>query len=114
MGAHDDLKAELLADPEAKAAYEPELAHIRAVDRIVNALDAARVDLGVSKAEVARKLSMDPSALRRLLTSDDANPTLRTVAAIADAVGLQIKLVPKEASFKAYGDSLCQLATLQG
>ena len=98
MGAHDDLKAELLADPEAKAAYEAELAHIRAVDRIVNALDAARVDLGVSKAEVARKLSMDPSALRRLLTSDDANPTLRTVAAIADAVGLQIKLVPKEAA----------------
>lgn len=40
---------------------------------------------GVSKAELAREIGMNPAGVQRLLTAQ-SNPELRTVVAVADAL----------------------------
>jgi DNA-binding phage protein len=66
---------------------------IDAVDRIVRALDAARIDLGMTKAELARRISAKPEIVRRLLTSSTPNPTLATIVRVAEALGYKVQLV---------------------
>jgi ribosome-binding protein aMBF1 (putative translation factor) len=50
------------------AGYEQTKREIDTVDRIVRALDEARVEVGMSKAELARRISTTPELVRRLLT----------------------------------------------
>lgn len=69
---------------------------IEQVDAIVRALDEARVDVGMSKAELARAIGARPDALRRLFTADRANPTLETVARLCDALGFRLTVQPKD------------------
>lgn len=69
---------------------------IEQVDAIVRALDEARVDVGMSKAELARAIGARPDALRRLFTAKGANPTLQTVARLCDALGFRLTVQPKE------------------
>lgn len=83
------MKNERFAAEHAKAKQE-----ILAVDEIVRALDAARVDLGMSKAELARQISTRPEVVRRLFTDEAANPTMATVVKLAEALNLRIELVP--------------------
>lgn len=67
---------------------------IDAVDRIVRRLDAARLELGMSKAELARRISAKPEIVRRLFTDEGANPTMATVVKLAAALDLKVELVP--------------------
>jgi DNA-binding phage protein len=75
-------------------------AQIDAVDRIVRALDDARIDLGVTKAELARRISAKPEIVRRLFTSKAPNPTLSTILKVAAALGYKMQLVPAKPSRK--------------
>jgi DNA-binding phage protein len=84
--------------PTFAAEYERVGAEIRAVDDLIRWIDAERVDLGMSKADLARKVSMTPAAMRRLLTSGEANPTMATVFGVLAAVGLRFTLMPGSAS----------------
>jgi len=54
-----------------------------------------RVDLGMSKAELARSIDRNASSIRRLFTANHASPVLPLVAAIADALGAEVRVVPK-------------------
>jgi len=83
-----------MTDPEQARAFAAELASIRTVDTIVNALDEHRAAAGLSKAALARAIGSDPSVVRRLLTATTNNPTLSTVAEVAAALGLKVQLVP--------------------
>jgi transcriptional regulator with XRE-family HTH domain len=78
----------------AAAQTEPTEREILTVDQIVRALDAARVDIGMSKAELARCISAKPEIVRRLFTDERANPTLATVVKIAAALRSNVELVP--------------------
>lgn len=64
-----------------------------AIDRLVTALDSRRKDLGLSKAELARRAELAPEIVRRLFTAEQANPTIGTLMTLADAMGLE--LVPR-------------------
>ena len=64
------------------------------IDRIVNDLEAQRVRLGITKAELARHLQTSAPAIRRLLTNGDANPKLATIVDVAGALGLRVTLEP--------------------
>jgi transcriptional regulator with XRE-family HTH domain len=57
-------------------------------------LDLLREEAGVSKADLARQIGKHPAAVRRLFTAQ-ANPALRTVAAIATALDAEIRIVQK-------------------
>jgi len=92
----DKFLEEQMADPEFAAEYEEARREIDSADACMRVIDAVRIDLGMSKAELARRVSMQPAAMRRLLSAKDANPTFSTLMSIADAVGFKLQLVPKD------------------
>ena len=89
---HERRLRQRLHDPEFRAEFERASQHIVRVDALVNAfveeLDRLRQEAGMSKADLAREVGRDPANLRRLF-STDANPTLKTFAAILDALGAE-------------------------
>lgn len=89
----DDLARDL-QDPESVREYVVESMRIATIDRIVNALDDAREAAGLSKAELARAIQVEPATIRRLFASATSNPTLGTLAEVAAALGLRITLEP--------------------
>ncbi len=93
-GFHDRWLRSQLSDPEFKEAFERERREIQGTDAIVNALDHRRDQLGMSKAELARQIGKNPASVRRLLTAS-GNPEMRTVVAMADALDIEVKLVPR-------------------
>ena len=82
-------------DPEYKAAYDEARRRIDQVDAIVRALDDRREALGLSKAELARRADLAPEAVRRLFSVDSPNPTAITLAALADALDLDLVPTPR-------------------
>ncbi len=89
----DDL-AKDLEDPEFLREYVVESMRIATIDNVVNAIDDARVAAALSKAELARAIQKEPATIRRLLSSDNSNPTLGTLAEVAAALGLRITVEP--------------------
>lgn len=78
------------SDPEYAEAYETASRRVAMFDDVVRALDSRRVDLGLTKAELARRADMPPAAVRRLFSQQQKNPTLSTLVAIADALNLRV------------------------
>ena len=89
---HDRFLTDQLADSEFRAEFERERREIEAVDAIVGALEGLRDERGLSKAELARQIGKNPASVRRTLTAP-GNPELRTIIAMADALGAEIKIV---------------------
>ncbi len=86
-----------LEDFEYREAYEHARERIAQFDQVIRALDERRVELALSKAELARRADMPPDAVRRLFASGPSNPTLRTLTAIAEALGLEIAAIKRAA-----------------
>lgn len=93
----DDLARDL-EDPEFLREYVVESMRIATIDAIVNALDDAREAAGLSKAELARAIQVEPATIRRLFSSGTSNPTLGTLAEVAAALGMRITVeaLPRE------------------
>ncbi len=84
------------AEPGFAEEYEAARRRIDQVDRLVHELDDRREALGMTKAELARRADLAPEAVRRLFSADSPNPTIGTLTALADSLGLE--LVPRERS----------------
>lgn len=82
-----------MQDSEFRAEYERARAKIDAIDELVRALDTERTAQGLSKAELARRIGVQPEAIRRLLSADRPNPTMTTYIAAAQALGITLKPV---------------------
>jgi transcriptional regulator with XRE-family HTH domain len=93
----DDLERDLL-DPNFLREYVVASVRIATIDAIVNDLDDARKAAGLSKADLASAIQAEPAAIRRLLSSDQVNPTLGTLAEVAAALGLRVTLEPLSAA----------------
>ena len=89
----DDLARDL-DDPEFLREYITESMRIAAIDDMVNALDDAREAAGLTKAELARAIQVEPATIRRLFASGQSNPTLGTLAEVAAALGMRLTLEP--------------------
>lgn len=50
--------------------------------------------MGLTKADLARRIDAKPEIVRRLLTEAGSNPTMTTVLKVAAAVGCHLELVP--------------------
>lgn len=83
-----------LKDPKFRAEYERVREEIRQIDEVMRQLDDLREASGLSKADLAREVGKHPAAIRRLFTAE-ANPELKTVAAIANALGAEIRVIPQ-------------------
>jgi DNA-binding phage protein len=82
--------AERAEQPGFAGAYDEARRRIDQIDRLVLALDKQRETMGITKAELARRADLAPEAIRRLFSADSPNPTIGTLAAIADALGLEL------------------------
>jgi ribosome-binding protein aMBF1 (putative translation factor) len=91
---HDRRLARRLEDPEFRAEFERQRREVETIDAIVNALDHLRDEHGLSKAQLARQIGKNEASIRRLLTAP-VNPELRTVAAMADALDADVRIVPR-------------------
>lgn len=87
-----DLERDL-GNLEFRAAFVRESAKIDTIDRIINALDEARLAQGLSKAELARAIGSNPSSIRRLFSAQ-GNPTLATLSDLATVLGMKLTLAP--------------------
>jgi DNA-binding phage protein len=97
--AHSRLSAALMDDAEYRAEYEQARREIETIDRVIHQLDDLRESAGLSKAELARMVSRNPSSIRRLFTQQ-SNPELALVVAIASALGAEIEIVPPKKTKK--------------
>jgi hypothetical protein len=96
VGLHQRLRARDMEDPEYRAAYERAAREIAQTDAVIRALDTLRTDLGMSKAELARRVGRNASGVRRLFTAGHARPELPLIVAMADALGAEIRVVPRK------------------
>jgi DNA-binding phage protein len=93
------LARRLKEDPEFRAEFERQRREIAQIDSIVHQLDVLRKQAGMSKAELARMIGKEPASIRRFFTAD-VNPELKTVAAVADALGAEVKVVDSKRARK--------------
>lgn len=91
------LARRLEKDPEFRAEFERQRREIAQIDAVVRQLDELREEAGMSKAELARAIGKEPSSIRRFFTAD-VNPELKTVAAVADILGAEVRVVAGGAS----------------
>ena len=103
IGHHQRRVAERMQDPEFRAEYQRTRQELAQVNEVMRALDALRVDAGLSKAELAREIGRNDAVVRRLFTAE-VNPELRTVAALAAALGAEIRIVPRRRSRARRGE----------
>ncbi len=89
------LARRLRDDPEFRAEFERQRREIAIIDSIVGQLDALREQHAWSKAELAREIGKNASVIRRMLTAP-ANPELRTVVAMANALDADVRIVPRQ------------------
>jgi ribosome-binding protein aMBF1 (putative translation factor) len=95
MSLHERRRTQRMKDPEFRAAYQRATREIEQTDQVIRELDALRVDLGMSKAELARRINRNASSIRRLFTASNSRPELPLIAAIADALGAEVRVMPK-------------------
>ena len=87
--------AELRKDPEYEAAYQAARRRIDQIGSIIREMDKRRSSLDLSKAEVARRSNLRPEVVRRLFSAESPNPTLSTLVAVADALGMELAAAPQ-------------------
>jgi ribosome-binding protein aMBF1 (putative translation factor) len=95
IGHYQRRRARELEDPVFQAEYRRARAEIAQVDTIMRQLDSLRESSGISKAELARLIGRNPSTVRRLFTAE-VNPELKTIAAIADALGARLEVTTEK------------------
>jgi transcriptional regulator with XRE-family HTH domain len=93
VSLHERRRARRMEDPEYRLAYERAAREIAQTDAVIQDLDSLRVDLGMSKAELARRVNRNASSVRRLFTARQARPELPLIAALADALGADLRIV---------------------
>lgn len=91
---HRERLAVEMNDAEFRREYELARSRIAQVDAIVRQLDHLRVESGMSKAELARRIGKNPASVRRLFSAE-GNPELKTIAAMATALDAEIKIIPR-------------------
>ncbi len=93
VSLHERRRARKMQDPEYRLAYERAAREISQTDAVIRDLDSLRIDLGISKAELARRVNRNASSVRRLFTARQVRPELPLIAALADALGAELRVV---------------------
>lgn len=96
MLSHAELKAKMLSNPEVKAEYDRLAPEMALLDEFLR----ARMDAGLTQAQVAERMNTQPPVVSRLegsLMSGKHSPSLATLRKYAEAVGckLEIHLTPQ-------------------
>jgi hypothetical protein len=69
VGLHGRRRERRMQDAEYRAAYDRTAREVAQTDVVIRQLDLLRVDLGMSKAELARRVNRNASSVQRLFTA---------------------------------------------
>ena len=97
VGLHERRRERRTQDPQYRAEYERAAREAAQTDAVIRQLDALRADLGLSKAELARRVNRNASSVRRLFTASQVRPELSLIVALADALGAELRVVHRAA-----------------
>jgi len=89
------MRERVLATDADRQDYERTKRTVITIRRMLQRIDAERDRAGLSKADLAHRIGASPASVRRLFTSPTANPTLRTVVELFDALGLEVQVQPR-------------------
>lgn len=92
---HERRRERRMQDPEYRQAYERAAHELAQTDAVIRELDSLRAGLGISKAELARRVNRNASSVRRLFTASQVRPEFPLIVALADALGAELRLVPR-------------------
>jgi ribosome-binding protein aMBF1 (putative translation factor) len=88
----DDAARELLLKSESeREAHAMAVQALLARNALLTALETARAEQGLTKAELAARAGLEPSSVRRLLTSKTANPTTENAFRLMAAMGIKLE-----------------------
>ncbi|MGI6634775.1 MAG: helix-turn-helix domain-containing protein [Christensenellales bacterium] len=87
MRSHKDYLNEQLKNPEFAAAYEA----LKPQYQIARAIIAARLESGLTQAQLAEKASLPQSNISRL-ESGTFNPTVQTLEKVAAGLGKKLEV----------------------
>ncbi len=91
---HRRRVTERMGEPEYRAEYQRMSREIAQVNEVMRALNELREQGSMSKAELARVIGRNDAVVRRFFTAQ-SNPELRTIAAMAEALDADIRIVPR-------------------
>ncbi|HEY1296612.1 MAG TPA: helix-turn-helix transcriptional regulator [Chloroflexota bacterium] len=91
-GRWAQIRAQTLETPERRAQYERTKRQVLATRRVLQHIEAERKRRRISKAELAHRIGMSPSIVRRLLSSHESNPGFGTVIVLLEALDLEVAL----------------------
>jgi DNA-binding XRE family transcriptional regulator len=92
---YDKRRQEWLAGEDTRAEYERARQEIEQIDAVIRSLDELRKDVGISKAELARRVGRNPASIRRLFTAEQARPELPLIISIANALDASVEIKPR-------------------
>jgi hypothetical protein len=87
--AHEAALSALLS-PAERATHGMQVEALLARNKMLQALEAARQEASLNKTELARLAGLDPSAVRRMLTAQTANPTTDNAFRLFHVMGARI------------------------
>ena len=96
VSLHERRRAQRMQDPEYRQAYERASRELAQTDALIRELDSLRADLGISKAELARRVNRNASSVRRLFTARRVRPELPLIVALADAPARRCGSFPEQ------------------
>ena len=94
-GRWEQVRERVLAAPEARERYERTRRTVTGTREVLHRIEEERERAGLTKRELADRLGTDPASVRRLLTAQSANPTLKTLLEMLDVLGLELALCPR-------------------
>jgi DNA-binding phage protein len=88
----DDAARELLFRSESeREVHAMAVQALLARNALLTALETARAEQGLTKAELAARAGLEASSVRRLLTSKTANPTTENAFRLMAAMGIKLE-----------------------
>jgi DNA-binding phage protein len=82
---------ELLLSPEEQSRHALTVQALLARNAMLEILETAREEQGLTKADVAARAGLEASSVRRLLTSQTANPTTENAFRLMAAMGIGLE-----------------------
>ena len=89
--ADDAARKLLLRSDDERQAHAMAVQALVARNALLTALEAARAEQGLTKAELASRAGLEASSVRRLLTSKTANPTTENAFRLMAAMGIKLE-----------------------
>ncbi len=89
--ANDAARDLLFASEIEREAHAMTVQALLARNAMLTALETARAEQGLTKAELASRAGLEASSVRRLLTSKTANPTTENAFRLMAAMGIKLE-----------------------